>query len=132
MMQLRNISILRLFVWSWSEGVPLPFSSPLTFSSPGFLKDDFMTYLNETCIRRGDTALIQNRSKFMKVSASSGYKNAVEQILASNEIRSQMTDLRAVTEVLPLLFCHDHYLMFLILLLFPGESVGKVSFNSRE
>jgi hypothetical protein len=91
-----------------------------------------MTYLNETCIRRGDTALIQNRSKFMKVSASSGYKNAVEQILASNEIRSQMTDLRAVTEVLPLLFCHDHYLMFLILLLFPGESVGKVSFNSRE
>jgi hypothetical protein len=58
-----------------------------------------MTYLHETCIRRGDTRLIQNRSKFLKVAASSGYKNAVEQILASNEVRSQMTDLRAVNEV---------------------------------
>lgn len=47
----------------------------------------------------GDTVLIQNKSKFMKVSASSGYKNAVEQILASNEVRSQMTDLKAVNEV---------------------------------
>jgi hypothetical protein len=67
--------------------------------SPGFLKDDFMTYFNETSVRRGDTVLIQNKSKFLRVPASSGYKNAVEQILASNEIRSQMTELKAVNEV---------------------------------
>lgn len=58
-----------------------------------------MTYLNETAVRRGDSVFIQNKSKFLRVPASSGYKNAVEQILSSNEIRSQMTELKAVNEV---------------------------------
>lgn len=58
-----------------------------------------MTYLSNTSIRRGDSSLIQNKYKFLKVSTSSGYKGAVEQLLGSSELRSQMSDLKAVNEV---------------------------------
>lgn len=58
-----------------------------------------MTYLSTTSVRKGDTSLVQNKYKFLKVSTSSGYKTAVEQLLGSPELRSQMTDLKAVNEV---------------------------------
>lgn len=67
--------------------------------SPGFLKDDFMKFLNEQAVRRGDMALVQNKSKFLKVHATSGHKNAIEQVLLSDEVKSQMTDVKAVEEV---------------------------------
>mmetsp|Transcript_17224 Transcript_17224/g.25761 ORF Transcript_17224/g.25761 Transcript_17224/m.25761 type:complete len:429 (-) Transcript_17224:138-1424(-) len=67
--------------------------------SPGFLKDDFMNFLNDTAVRRGDTVLVQNKSKFLRVNASSGHKNAIEQVLASSEVRSQLNDVKAVAEV---------------------------------
>ena len=67
--------------------------------SPGFLKEDFLSFLTDTAVRRGDTSLVQNRSKFLQVSASSGHKNAVEQVLCSAEVRSQMADVKSVREV---------------------------------
>jgi protein pelota len=58
-----------------------------------------MTFLNETAVRTGDASLVANKSKFLKVAASSGHKNALEQVLGSAEVRSQMADVKAVTEV---------------------------------
>lgn len=74
-------------------------SNVIFVPSPGFLKDDFMTFLNERALRTGDATLVGNKSKFVKVAASSGHKNAVEQVLASPEVRSQMADVKAVSEV---------------------------------
>jgi protein pelota len=72
--------------------------------SPGFLKDDFMKYLNENAVRRGDSVLVQNKSKFLKVHATSGHKNAIEEALLSEEVKSQLLDVKAVGEVRLLFF----------------------------
>ena len=67
--------------------------------SPGFLNDDFLKFLNQQAVRRGDSALIHNKSKFLKVHASSGRKRAIEEILLSEEVKSQLEDVKAVEEV---------------------------------
>ena len=67
--------------------------------SPGFLQDDFMKYLNDQAVRRGDSSLVQNKSKFLKVHANSGHKNAIEQVLLCDEVRSQLMNVKAVAEV---------------------------------
>ena len=58
--------------------------------SPGFLREDFMQFMIEHATRKNDAVLIKNKSKFIKVPASSGHKNAVDQILSSADLRSQM------------------------------------------
>lgn len=67
--------------------------------SPGFLKDDFMDFLNDTARRRGNVSMIQNKSKFLKVHATSGHKNAIEQALMCDSVKSQLLDVKAVAEV---------------------------------
>ncbi len=60
--------------------------------SPGFLRDDLMHFVAEQAVRRGDTALLKNKAKFVKVAASSGHKNAVDQLLGNVELVFLYTD----------------------------------------
>ncbi len=69
------------------------------FSSPGFLKDDFMTYLTEKAVKNGETALLKQRAKFLLCHASSGYKNAIEEMLGDPAIQNQLADVKAASEV---------------------------------
>lgn len=67
--------------------------------SPGFLKDDFMQYLNDRAIRTEDTVLIKNKTKFIKAHTSSGYKRAIEEMLSMPELVAQLGDVKAADEV---------------------------------
>ena len=67
--------------------------------SPGFLKDDFYSFMLSNAERRQDTALLQNKNKFVRSHASSGYKHAIEELLGNAELRSQLADVRAASEV---------------------------------
>lgn len=59
-----------------------------------------MSYLYSTKIDNNvDPSLVHNKSKFLKVPASSGHKNAIDQILGNEEIRSQLVDTKAAGEV---------------------------------
>jgi protein pelota len=70
--------------------------------SPGFLKDDFYSYMEETAIRQDDTGFLKQKSKFLRAHASSGHKKAIDEMLGNPEIQSQMEDVKAAKEVFAL------------------------------
>lgn len=74
----------------------------MRYTSLGFLKDDYCQFMFEVVERRGDAVLLQNKSKFVRTHASSGYKRAIEELLGNAELRGQLADVRAAREVL---FC---------------------------
>ncbi len=67
--------------------------------SPGFLKDEFLNYLNEKAIHDENILLKKNKSKFLKLHSSSGYKSAIDELLSNNEVQTQLTSIKAVDEV---------------------------------
>ena len=67
--------------------------------SPGFLKDDFMTFLLEAAERRGDVEFLRNKSKFIRTHASSGHKKSIEEMLGDPAVRGQLGDVKAADEV---------------------------------
>lgn len=69
------------------------------FDSPGFLAEDFMKYLLDRSLKEENSPIFRNKSKFLRVHASSGYKSAIEEMLGSPEIMSRLTNVKAVDEV---------------------------------
>lgn len=67
--------------------------------SPGFLKDDFYAYMEETATRQDDTGFLKQKGKFLRAHASSGHKKAIDEILGNPDIQGQMGDIKAAKEV---------------------------------
>ncbi|RYH29687.1 hypothetical protein EON65_07620 [archaeon] len=71
-------------------------------SSPGFLNEDFISYLMQRALRESEdkeAPIFKNKGKFLKVASSSGYRNAIEEILSKPEVVSQLANVKAVEEV---------------------------------
>lgn len=47
-------------------------------ASPGFVKDQFITYLYKEAVRQDNKVLLENRPKFMLVHSSSGHKYSLK------------------------------------------------------
>lgn len=47
-------------------------------ASPGFVKDQFMDYMVEQAIKSDNKLILDNKSKFMLVHASSGFKHSLK------------------------------------------------------
>lgn len=47
-------------------------------ASPGFVKDQFITYLLKEAVRQDNKVLLENRPKFMLVHSSSGHKYSLK------------------------------------------------------
>ncbi|CAM9157079.1 unnamed protein product [Hapterophycus canaliculatus] len=71
----------------------------LLLGSPGFVKDDFFEFLNLEAVRREERVLIENKSKFVLVHASSGHKHAVEEILSQPSVQTRLADTKASEEI---------------------------------
>ena len=71
----------------------------LLIGSPGFLKDDFVKFMMDTATRQGDTDLLKQRSKIIITHATSGHKNAIDDLLANPDLFSQLMDVKAAQEV---------------------------------
>ena len=71
-------------------------------SSPGFLRDDFLKFVNETAVQRSDTVLIKNKSKFVKVHSSGGFKRCIAELLADDSVKAMLSDVKAADEVVAL------------------------------
>lgn len=71
----------------------------LLLGSPGFVKDDFFEFLNLEAVRREQRDLIENKSKFVLVHASSGHKRAVEEILSQPAVQTRLADTKASDEI---------------------------------
>lgn len=63
--------------------------------SPGFLKDDFMRYLNENA----EVDFLKHRSKFITAHSSNGYKRSITELLGDESLKAQLGDVKAAEEV---------------------------------
>jgi protein pelota len=71
----------------------------LVIAGPGFAKDGFKEYLDLEAQRKDVRVLILNKSKIVLASASSAYRHALKEVLASPAIASQIKDTKAAQEV---------------------------------
>lgn len=46
-------------------------------ASPGFVRDQFMNYMIEQAVKHENKTILDNKSKFMLVHASSGFKHSL-------------------------------------------------------
>ncbi|KAF7704970.1 protein pelota homolog [Silurus meridionalis] len=68
-------------------------------ASPGFVKDQFISYLFKEAVRQECKVLLENRSKFMPVHASSGHKYSLKEVLSDPAVTCRLADTKAAGEV---------------------------------
>lgn len=68
-------------------------------ASPGFVKDQFFQFMMEQAIKTDNKLLIDNKSKFMLVHSSSGFKHSLKEVLQEPAVVAKMSDTKAAGEV---------------------------------
>lgn len=71
----------------------------LVIAGPGFVKESLLGYIDAEAQRQQEKSLLQNRSKMIIAHASSPYKHAIKEVLASPEVASRIKDTKAAKEV---------------------------------
>ncbi|KAK3084016.1 hypothetical protein FSP39_006775 [Pinctada imbricata] len=68
-------------------------------ASPGFVKDQFVEYMFHQAVKMEYKNLIENKSKFIMVHSSSGFKHALKEILQDSAVTAKLSDTKAAGEV---------------------------------
>jgi len=69
-------------------------------ASPGFTKDQFYEHMMTFANKLGDgKILLDNKSKFILVHSSSGFKHALKEVLQDPSLQSKLSDTKATEEV---------------------------------
>ncbi len=69
-------------------------------ASPGFTKDQFGNFLaDSTSNNKHYETILKNMSKFIYVHSSSGYKQALQEVLSKPEIMSQIKNTKAADDI---------------------------------
>lgn len=68
-------------------------------ASPGFVKDQFFDYMIQQAVKLDQKVLLDNRSKFVLVHSSSGFKHSLKEVLQDPVIGARLTDTKAAAEV---------------------------------
>lgn len=63
-------------------------------ASPGFLKEQFLECLLEEAGKANNKDIVQNRSKFLLVHSTSGYKHSLKEVLADPAVANRMADTK--------------------------------------
>jgi len=71
----------------------------ILLASPGFVKNHFFDYMMQWAIKNDNRLLIENKSKFLLIHASSGFKHSLKEVLADPAVTSRMADTKATIEV---------------------------------
>jgi protein pelota len=67
--------------------------------SPGFLKEQFVDYLMGYAEKENLKHIIAQKSKFLVVHTSSGYKHALKEVLSDPMVSNKLSDTKAQAEV---------------------------------
>lgn len=67
--------------------------------SPGFVKDQFHEYMFQTALKLDYKVLLENKSKFVLVHTSSGFKHSLNEILQDQSVNNKLSDTKALSEV---------------------------------
>jgi len=68
-------------------------------ASPGFVKDQFFEYMFLQAVNSDNKVLLDNKSKFMLIHASSGFKHSLKEVLQDPAVIAKMSDTKAAGEV---------------------------------
>lgn len=68
-------------------------------ASPGFVKDQFYEYMFQQASKTDNKTILDNRSAFVLVHASSGFKHALKEVLADPAIANKLADTKAASEI---------------------------------
>lgn len=68
-------------------------------ASPGFVKDQFFEYMVQQAVKTDNKLLIENKSKFLLVKASSGFKHSLKEVLQEQAVLAKISDTKAASEV---------------------------------
>ncbi|XP_055543941.1 protein pelota [Wyeomyia smithii] len=68
-------------------------------ASPGFVKDQFYEYMFQQAVKTDNKVLLDNKSKFMLVHSSSGFKHSLKEVLQDPAVVAKMSDTKAAGEV---------------------------------
>uniref|UniRef100_A0A182W6Q4 Protein pelota homolog n=1 Tax=Anopheles minimus TaxID=112268 RepID=A0A182W6Q4_9DIPT len=71
----------------------------ILIASPGFVKDQFYEYMFQQAVKTDNKVLIDNKSKFMLVHSSSGFKHSLKEVLQDSAVIAKMSDTKAAGEV---------------------------------
>ncbi|CAG9585244.1 unnamed protein product [Danaus chrysippus] len=71
----------------------------IIFASPGFVKDQCFDYIMQQAIKTDNKLLIDNKSKFLLVKASSGFKHSLKEVLQEPSVINKISDTKAASEV---------------------------------
>lgn len=67
--------------------------------SPGFVRDQFFEYMFQMAVKTDNKVLIENKSKFMLVHSSSGFKHSLKEVLQDPSVLNKISDTKAAGEV---------------------------------
>lgn len=68
-------------------------------ASPAFVKDAFFEYMIEQATKTDQKIILDNKSKFMLIHASSGFKHSLKEVLQDPAVLAKMSDTKAAGEV---------------------------------
>jgi protein pelota len=68
-------------------------------ASPGFVKDQFFEFMFQQAVKSDIKILLENKSKFMLVHSSSGFKHSLKEVLQDPAVVAKMSDTKAAGEV---------------------------------
>ncbi|XP_009859396.2 protein pelota homolog [Ciona intestinalis] len=68
-------------------------------ASPGFVKDQFHDFLMSQAVKTDNRLIIDNKSKFICVHASSGFKHSLKEALLDPSVASRLSDTKATAEI---------------------------------
>jgi len=71
----------------------------ILIASPGFVRDQFYEYMFQTAIKTDNKMLLENKSKFMLVHSSSGFKHSLKEVLQDSAVINKISDTKAAGEV---------------------------------
>ncbi|XP_065200804.1 protein pelota [Planococcus citri] len=68
-------------------------------ASPGFIRDQFYEYMFQEAVKCDYKVLIENKSKFLLIHSSTGFKHSLKEVLSTPVVMSKMADTKALSEV---------------------------------
>ncbi|XP_011196071.1 protein pelota [Zeugodacus cucurbitae] len=68
-------------------------------ASPGFVRDQFFEYMYQQAVKADIKILLDNKSKFILVRSSSGFKQSLKEVLQDPSVMVKISDTKAVREV---------------------------------
>lgn len=71
----------------------------VVLAGPGFVKDDYMTWMMDRANKGGDTHILQKKSTFVTAHASCVHRQALKELLADEQVQKSIANTKAAEHI---------------------------------